>query len=727
MKKLLVNTVLFILIFSMGAGVFYSPVQADAAVLKLGDKVTIGKFDQDGNQDNGAEPISWTVVYMKSGKAVILADTILDMMAFSNGEASWAGSSLRAWLNDTFYKSAFSDAEKSFIDHKRLITMRADKQGFEKTEDYVYVLSDTEAKGYSDNFSESAKPSAVAAKKGLFTDDKGYGYWWLRAPGHDASHVAYTNPDGSIYSAGCKSSYALMGGVRPAVQIDLNKAGMGGNTLTIEYVFIDGKTAAKSYFAGISSGEKYDVKSPSVSGYAPDKNSVSGTMGNEDISVKVTYNVSGKLPRTMDAPKKVSSDNGNVVLKKVGVTGGGKVSYGYSLKNDVNSVSVWSEKHTFTGLVGGTKYYFFARATGAEKYVDVYSKGTEIYVDKVGRTIASPKILNSNHNAVCGAEVSANGGGAVSYGVSASNQPGSVKSWNKYPVFNGLSPNVKYYLFAKVAETDNFKEAYSYTEFTTTQTKSATEIPMIKNVSESIIEVEPIDLLIGVIKYGISEKADTAGVKEWSTSTVFSGLETGKRYYIFTKIENNSYYTGESFSYSSAVTVSGVRAVIPAKIEKVEGNTVTVKEIVVSGSDCIYYGISRVNSSDNVSVWQTENVFKDLLPNTDYFVFTKLSNGNSADDLISAGVYVKIKNISAQDGKDDVSDDKKDMPIWWIILLVISGLVLIGATVYILLKKRNSLKKFKLFARIKDVFVTAFKPIKSNDENDKYDDLNIDE
>ena len=173
--------------------------------------------------------------------------------------------------------------------------------------------------------------------------------------------------------------------------------------------------------------------------------------------------------------------------------------------------------------------------------------------------------------------------------------------------------------------------------------------------------------------------------------------------------------------------MSGVRNAIPAKIEKIDGNTITVKKIAVSGSDCIYYGISRVNSADNVSVWQTENVFKDLLPNTDYFVFTKLSNGTVSEDLISAGVYAKTKSVAAQNDKDGSPDynGKRDMPIWWIILLIVSGSVLIGATVYILLKKRKSLRKFKLFAKIKEVFVMAFKPIKGNDANE-YDDSDTD-
>ena len=195
----------------------------------------------------------------------------------------------------------------------------------------------------------------------------------------------------------------------------------------------------------------------------------------------------------------------------------------------------------------------------------------------------------------------------------------------------------------------------------------------------------------------------------------YSKLETGKRYYIFTKIENNSYYKGDSFSYSTAVTVSGVRSVIPAKIESVAEKTIKVKKISVTGSDFIYYGISRINSADNVSVWQTENVFSELLPGTDYYVFTKLSNGNTSEDLISDGVHAKTKNTAVSEGKGGFLNDGEGMPVWWIILLVVSGSVLIGATVYILLRKRKKTKKVKLFAKVKDIFVTAFKPIKKDE------------
>jgi len=726
----------FLLFLIIGIGAFATPVSADAAVVKLGDQLTIGKWEQNGNSDDGAEPITWRVVYMTKGKAILLADNILDMAAYSNSDATWSSSSLRSWLNGTFYNTAFTDSEKNFIDRKRLLTRVADKMGFEKTDDYIYVLSDTEAKGYAENITESAKPTAYTSKKGLFVDDKGYGYWWLRAPGSDTTHSAYVNPDGSLYVAGCKVSYANMGGVRPAMQIDLNKSGFGGNTLTVNYLYSNGTVAGKSYFAGITSGEKYDIKSPEIKGCVPDKTSVSGTMGTEDITITVTYKSTAKKERKIAAPVVEYCDKGKVVLQPVNPNGYGYLRYGYSLKNDINTVSAWVEEREFPGLVGGTTYYFFARVTGSTVYVDAFSAGTAVRVDKTDRTIDAPQILNFNHNAVAGLEVSSNGGGSVTYGVSASDVPGTVKNWSKYPVFNGLSSGVKYYLFAKVSETDNFKEAYSCTEFTTTATKTGTEIPVIKNVTENSIEVIPVDMLIGKVQYGISSTADVSGVGEWTSGTLFSGLEKGKRYYIFTKVENNSMYTNEVCSYSSAVTVSATRNAVIAEIESVVGVTVTVKPVIVGGSDFVYFGISLADDANNVSAWQMANVFDDLLPDTDYYIFTKLSNGNAAEDIISSGVHIRTEALSDGDPEGNVpsadSDDKDGLSAWWIILMIIAIVALIGSGAYILIKKKIIFKSFKgfgkikVFVKVKDIFYTAFKPLKKNDSpDDIYDDIEM--
>ena len=766
-KNKIIYTVSIFLLLAIGLCVLGTPIDSNAAVLKIGDTLTVGSWEQNNNTADGSEALSWSVVDMREGKAVLLLQNIIDCQMFGKTDASWQASSLRTWLNETFYTSAFRDTEKAFIIKKTNQSKTADLSSIETTEDYAYILSVDEARNLSRKIDGvmKSKATASAVKKGLFTDSDGYGYWWLRTPGSDSQHAAYVTTDGNLYVAGCKTSYANFGGVRPAIQIDLNKSGFGGNTLTVNYVYKDGKKAAQSYFAGISSGENYDVKSPEISGYAADKTNVAGTMGTSDVVITVTYKSTAKIDRTINKPVKVSAENGTVILNKIVPNGDGTVSYGYSLKNDINSVAVWSESTEFKGLVGGTTYYFFAKVTGSAEYKDAYSAGTSVFVDKTDRTISAPEILNYNHNAVAALDVHPEGGGVVLYGISSTNNYSSIKEWQEHPVFNGLSSGVKYYLFAKVAETDNFKAAYSYSDFTTTSSKTATEIPTVKSVSENMIELNPVEVLIGIPKYGISSTADVSGVNEWTENTHFGGLETGKRYFIFVKIENNSAYTSEVYSFTTAVTVSGVRDVMPAEIVSIDSDCIQVKTIAVSGSDFVYFGISRENNADNVSVWQTANTFTNLTPNTEYYIFTKLSNGNTAEDIISDSVYAKTKetvatetpavdtpavdtpatdtpatdipatNIPATDvpGITDVpveesqnptqtsgfsvenngnTREKEESSAWWIVVVVIAVIVIVCGVVFILIKKKDLFKGIKLS---KDV------PGEKSDDSDDFE------
>lgn len=65
------------------------------------------------------------------------------------------------------------------------------------------------------------------------------------------------------------------------------------HTLTINYVYADGTTAATSYTAQVAEGAAYSVTSPTINGYAPSQEVVSGVMGTSDVTVTVTYNEVG--------------------------------------------------------------------------------------------------------------------------------------------------------------------------------------------------------------------------------------------------------------------------------------------------------------------------------------------------------------------------------------------------------------------------------------------------
>ena len=60
-------------------------------------------------------------------------------------------------------------------------------------------------------------------------------------------------------------------------------------TLTVDYRKEDGSEAAKSYVAAYAEGGNYDVRSPAVEGYTPDRTEVSGVMGTEDVTELVIY------------------------------------------------------------------------------------------------------------------------------------------------------------------------------------------------------------------------------------------------------------------------------------------------------------------------------------------------------------------------------------------------------------------------------------------------------
>lgn len=62
------------------------------------------------------------------------------------------------------------------------------------------------------------------------------------------------------------------------------------HNLTINYIHTNGQEAAPAYSAELEEGESYSIPSPAVSGYAPDRPTVAGTMGTEDILETVIYN-----------------------------------------------------------------------------------------------------------------------------------------------------------------------------------------------------------------------------------------------------------------------------------------------------------------------------------------------------------------------------------------------------------------------------------------------------
>ncbi len=202
----------------------------------IGDEVYLGTYEQDKKTSNGNEKIKWIVLDIKDGKALVISKYVLDAKPFdedtdtnSYEKVTWSDCSLRVWLNEDFYNTAFSAEEQALISTEKVLPDSNpeypgyDTSGGKATEDKLFVLSVTEAETYfaSDN-ARKCKATKFADSNGAHNtaSEKGC-YWWLRTPGHYVGELVEVFPSGSLDYYGANAGFSLVG-VRPAMWIDLS-------------------------------------------------------------------------------------------------------------------------------------------------------------------------------------------------------------------------------------------------------------------------------------------------------------------------------------------------------------------------------------------------------------------------------------------------------------------------------------------------------------------------
>lgn len=81
----------------------------------VGDIIYYGSYEQDNNISNGKENIEWRVLAKENNRILGISDKALDCKPFNETKenVTWRTCTLRKWLNDDFFNSAFSNAEKS--------------------------------------------------------------------------------------------------------------------------------------------------------------------------------------------------------------------------------------------------------------------------------------------------------------------------------------------------------------------------------------------------------------------------------------------------------------------------------------------------------------------------------------------------------------------------------------------------------------------------------------
>ena len=116
--------------------------EANTAPVEVGSTITMGLYEQDNDLTNGAEPIEWRVLAIEGDEALLVSRYALDARAYNDhgGVTSWVTSSLRAWLSNEFYQTAFTDEERACI-----ITRDLPNRKEANTADPVFLLSTDDA------------------------------------------------------------------------------------------------------------------------------------------------------------------------------------------------------------------------------------------------------------------------------------------------------------------------------------------------------------------------------------------------------------------------------------------------------------------------------------------------------------------------------------------------------------------------------------------------------
>lgn len=208
-----------------------------------------GKYEQDGNEENGAEDIEWIVIKDNGDSLMLLSKYVLDCVGFNSSYAGtdWDNSYVRSFLNSTFYDAAFNDSEKSIILSYATTNIPASEGVEEKiVTDNVFLLSYEEiAELFPENIeladesrqgpvSEYAKAKGVWYVKDEFYSVLGFkereipesvigcGNWWLRTNGPKQTFAMDVAADGTIRTTGHDVGSKL-DGIRPVIVINISE------------------------------------------------------------------------------------------------------------------------------------------------------------------------------------------------------------------------------------------------------------------------------------------------------------------------------------------------------------------------------------------------------------------------------------------------------------------------------------------------------------------------
>ena len=180
------------------------------------------------------ERIKWRVLNNNGDTLFLVADKAMDCKDYNDEltAITWEKSTIRSWLNDIFYHTAFNSSEKNVIVTQNVANEDNPKYGTDggnNTADKVYLLSLNELMNTKYGFcseynrfcvSRQLQTSAYVNVRGVVRSIEGNCGWWLRSTGHQENNALVCGNDGTISISGGSVDYSDFG-VVPALHINL--------------------------------------------------------------------------------------------------------------------------------------------------------------------------------------------------------------------------------------------------------------------------------------------------------------------------------------------------------------------------------------------------------------------------------------------------------------------------------------------------------------------------
>lgn len=195
-----------------------------------GSVVFFGCYEQDNEVATANEDIEWLVLKRDNNRILLISRYVLDCHRFDydvpEGSASWGNSSIRYWLNNSFFENAFSSEEQERIQAIPIESISPATGYVYTTTDKVFLLSISEASDYFVTDKErTCLPTDYASEQIVVNGGKLYGAtceWWLLPSDSDPAGVyaAGVLDDGWIQRS--LLSDITYFGVRPVIWVDLN-------------------------------------------------------------------------------------------------------------------------------------------------------------------------------------------------------------------------------------------------------------------------------------------------------------------------------------------------------------------------------------------------------------------------------------------------------------------------------------------------------------------------